>query len=481
MDQQEIAFLRASIKQTKHMMTHLKDEALFNDYFHDEKALKDAVDQFFDLDDIEIIALYNLGYPFRGEIFFDESIIPKIIQLIPEFLLSILKQGNSFLFTVFKFQTTHPHENVKIESSNLRRISENIFYIWQNIAELEIMEAGEKKRDALSQLSSLVQFDKLYYDVLACFQMNLMSQFQYLDAMKVKVQSGDSPKIYPDTDRRKLLTQIVGYLALPIEMAELIEVSDDVTDYQSLLLQQLREAGFIKNIHTAFEQQSPKPTLADSIKQVQALQEGEYVFQRIGSVWNIKFGPEIGQFKNLKGFNYIHEVLKLYPESTRPFDLDAGKYKAIADEGIMIGQNEMDSISAGDGENADDQHKSYHKKSDSPNTELAQAKEIKRQIRTMQQSLDLIAEDSPQYFSKKRQLDEAQKFYNNNYTYTGRERMDDKNPDRARTAVTKAITRAKRELQYVMPEFFAHLDRHFKTGSDIQYSIQEDSVPDWLL
>ena len=132
MDQQEIAFLRASIKQTKHMMTHLKDEALFNDYFHDEKALKDAVDQFFDLDDIEIIALYNLGYPFRGEIFFDESIIPKIIQLIREFLLSKLKQGNAFLFTVFKFQTTHPHENVKIESSNLRRISENIFYISLN-------------------------------------------------------------------------------------------------------------------------------------------------------------------------------------------------------------------------------------------------------------------------------------------------------------------------------------------------------------
>ena len=344
------------------------------------------------------------------------------------------------------------------------------------------MEAGEKKRDALSQLSSLVQFDKLYYDVLACFQMNLMSQFQYLDAMKVKVQSGDSPKIYPDTDRRKLLTQIVGYLALPIEMAELIEVSDDVTDYQSLLLQQLREAGFIKNIHTAFEQQSPKPTLADSIKQVQALQEGEYVFQRIGSVWNIKFGPEIGQFKNLKGFNYIHEVLKLYPDSIRPFDLDAGKYKATPEEGIVVGQDEMKSIAASKkDEDPEERDVTPRKKSDSPNTELAQAKEIKRQIRTMQQSLDLIAEDSPQYFSKKRQLDDVQKFYNNNYTYTGRERMDDKNPDRARTAVTKAITRAKRELQYVMPEFFAHLDRHFKTGSDIQYSIQEDSVPDWLL
>lgn len=463
------------------MMTHLKDEPPFNDYFHDEKELKEAVDQFFDLDDIEVIALYNLGYPFRGEIFFDESIIPKIIQLIPEFLLSILKQGNSFLFTVFKFQTTHPHENVKIESSNLRLISENIFYIWQNIAELEIMVAGEKKLEALSQLSSLVQFDKLYYDVLACFQMNLMSQFQYLDAMKVKVQSGDSPQIYPDTDRRRLLTQIVGYLALPIEMAEHIEVSDDVTDYQSLLLQQLREAGFIQNIQTAFEYQPSKPTLAESIKRVHALHEGEYVFQRIGNVWNIKFGSEIGQFKDLKGFNYIHEVLIKYPDSIRPFDLDAGKYKAIVSEGIILDKKEMDSISASEDEYADDQDNTYRKKSESANTELIQAKQIKGQIRTMQQSLDLIAEDSPQYLSQKRQLDDLQRFYNSNYTYSGRERIDDKNPDRARTAVTKAITRAKRELQYVMPEFFAHLDRHFKTGYDIQYSVESKRKPEWLL
>ncbi len=337
MEQQKIAFLRASLKQAKHMMTHLKGEPPFNDYFHDEKELKEAVDQFFDLDDSEVIALYNLGYPFRGEMFFDESIIPRIIQLIPEFLLSILKQGNSFLFTVFKFQITHPHKDVKIESSNLRRISENIFYIWQNIAELELMEAGEKKLDALSQLSSIIQFDKLYYDVLACFQMNLMSQFQYLDAMKVKVQSGDSPKIYPDTDKRKLLTQIVGYLALPIEMAEHIEVSDDVTDYQSLLLQQLREAGFIKNIHTAFEQQSPKPTLANSIKQVQALQEGQYVFQRIGDVWNMKYGAEYNQFNHMKGFEYIYEVISHFPNPISPEVLSGVSNVSLIQEGVSGG------------------------------------------------------------------------------------------------------------------------------------------------
>ncbi|MBC8192620.1 MAG: hypothetical protein ISS12_07130 [Candidatus Marinimicrobia bacterium] len=270
-----IQALRAKLRHTQHYIHyHLPKEPVFGQYYSDITKYKNDVVKFFDLSDEEIASLAYLNYPISSRVLFDHELLTKVIQQIPEFLLSLMQEGNSFLFTLYNFHTIEPHPNVKIEYSMIRELSENIFFIWNQISDIEISVATEEEKlIQLSRLPNAVEFDKLYYDLLGCFQMNLMSQVWYLESRGASINLRQNVTSYQDSAKGLVLSEVVGFLALPYRSAYETSVEVwDITSIRNNIIENLRNAKFIESIYEAFKHKTTLPEI-DSFEFVGSIQE----------------------------------------------------------------------------------------------------------------------------------------------------------------------------------------------------------------
>lgn len=479
MKESDLKTLRAKLKHSKHHVRNLVSNDQFSNFYESEKVFKDTVNDFFDLDDNEMLALWLLGYPIRGALFFDHHLLTRTIQLIPEFLLSLLKLGNSTLFTIYEYQTEVIHEGVDFNYKNIRAISENVFYIWKQIGEIETSDQSEdEKLDQLQDLNSVLGFEKPCYDFLSCFQMNVVSQQFYLRLRGV--QQGVEPGLvkFNDSDKRRLLEEIVGFLAMPLVFAE--EDITEAPDIDSVLIslaKRLRETGFITNVHSALRRAIVYPSISESMQSTEQLQASQYVFQRIGDVWNIKYGVEYSQFKHIKGFDYIHKILSHFPNSVTPEVLSGIAINSQIEEGVILSQDEMDSIK--EAEDRDSVH--YASQDYTLASDKKQHNLMKAQVRVLMAELEDISPDDPKHGKLVEKINQLNKAISNYYNVHGEPRPQYEAKEKARSPVTKAIGRAKQEIAVSMPELHSHLKKHLKGGYEFYYSIKETEAPSWQL
>lgn len=476
---QNLDQLRSKLKHTKHHIRLLENEAVFLDYFESKKEFEFAVDRFFDLDDDELAALYYLGYPLQGRLFFDHEILTKIKQLIPEFLLSLLKIGNSVLFTLYQYQIEEVHEEVEISYQNVLKVSENIFYIWKQISEIEGSSLPEEEKiQLLSELPSVLEFNEHHYDFLGCFQLNLMSQLLYLSLRGVKTGAVNAG-LYPDSMKRRLLEEIVGFLALPMIFAEQTEdIDSDFESMMNSLKLKIQNSGFITNVHKALTNSIEYPSLSETVSATHQSDMHEYVFQRNGDVWNIRYQDEFYLFPHMKGFEYIHDILYHFPKPVSPEALTGVvNLSHQFDEGIIVSEVEMDSI-----HEAEDRESAHHVSQDySLTSDKKQYKQMQSQVRELMTELEHLSPEDSKHSELVDEINQLNKSISSYYNLYGDPRPSYGGAEQARQSVTKAISRAKKEIAIYMPNLHSHLKNNLKGGYEFRYTLEAHKAPDWLL
>ena len=472
----ELRTLRAKLKHSRHHIRLLVSEDQFSSYFESNRAFKDAVDDFFDLDTEEIAALYYLGYPIRGTLFFDHELLTRTIQIIPEFLLSLLSMGNSILFTIYQYQTEAANLDVEIKPENVRSISENVFFIWKQIGEIETSNLSEKQKLVqLSNVESVLNFGEVRYDFLGCFQMNVVSQLFYLSLRGISHHGTSASVPFEELNKRRILEEVVGYLAMPLVFAdEAINIEDDLSSVFENITRRLTESGFITNVKSALQQAIEYPSIADSIHSSQQLQESEYVFQRIGDVWNIKYENEKTQMSHLNGLYYIHQLLISIGEHIRADVLASpAEHSMETPGGLMVDKDEIKQ----DYDTPDDvSHKLAPNYSEINETRVA----YKSAMDVLRDELQELDKDTPLYKAKLDELVKIRKAYSGNYDKHGEERRQ-KTDEQARQSVQKAIKHVLDKLEHETPLLHAHLSRNITTGTECTYSPPEEKTLGWLL
>ena len=469
-DQDILKQLDQKFKHSRHMMRYLENAHGFGKYFESVTKFNSAADKFFTVSEEELAALSMLAYPINGRIFFEHEVLTRIVQYLPEFMLSLIKEGNSLLFTIFQFQTNRPHENVSIEFSKIREISENVFYIWKAISDIEVSDLDEKEKEAkLSALSTTLNFNQLHYDLMGCFQMNLMSQLMYLDARGIKLDLGDNPIVYPDEEKRELMCEIVGYLALPIKIGDQLDLNDEnLYDLQNIIHRKIKEAGFIQNVYTAFENRSGLPKLTAGTQKIERLAGIDSMFQLNGDFWEIKYEGETTHLKESKGLGYIHRLIENASQSIRADVLvTTGNNYEIADGLVLLDQE-------------------YEKR----DHEYSEVREIgpqadyevyKSALSELEENLDSYPIDSDEYSETDQRIKKLKKQISKTFNIRGEERPIADGGDRARQAVTKAIKRDIKRIFDNLPNLGEHLDKNLTTGFECHYDPPPNQLPDWQL
>ena len=462
--------LESKFKHSKHLTRYLETSDEFSNYFESKLEFESAVEKFFDVSDEELIALSLLGYPINGRIFFDHDVLARIIQTLPGFMLSLLKEGNSLLFTIFQFQTKRPHQGVSIEYPSIRHISENVFYIWKAISDIEISDSTEEeKKEQLTWLPTILEFNHLHYDLMGCFQMNLMSQFMYLDARGLNIDPGNNPSIYPDHEKLELLYEIVGYLALPIKIADHLQLDNDIfSDLRTVMNRKINESGFIQNIHNAFENRSSLPNLIDGTQKIEQLEKIDSLFRLNGDFWEIKYDGETTHLKDSKGLGYIHRLIVNCSHPIRADVLVATENSLEITDGLILPDLE-------------------HKQRDRDYSEVhesgprAEYDVYRGALSDLEDKLESYPIDGDDYSETDQKIKDLKKVISKTFNFRGEVRPSADNGDKARQAVTKAIKRDIRRILDTLPSLGNHLKQNLTTGFESHYDPPPDQLPDWQL
>lgn len=271
---QFIASIRSKFNRSKHYTAHLPDKEVFQRYFEGQD-FKDAVVEFFNLSDEDLLSLYFLNYPVRGQLFFEEEMVAKVVQDLPEFFLSVLRIGISKLITLSGFQRENISEPIFFHESKLAEISEAIFNGWKQIGVIEASKVSEdEKLLKLADIPATLEINHYYYDLLGCLQLNYNSQVVYIESRGARLKDKSTFLIPPDKSKRDLLTHVTGYLAMPIAFAEEIPATEtDLLRIWKRLDEKLKEANFLGGMFPLLSPHHPGDYLMDGHESVLYIEE----------------------------------------------------------------------------------------------------------------------------------------------------------------------------------------------------------------
>ena len=102
------------------------DKAVIAKYFPD-KDFETRRDLFFNVDIQDIESFYHIDYPFRGDVLFDEKRFVEYVQVIPEFIVSLIWLGMDKIVTLGEYQVYHGESKTVLSLASLRNASEIVF------------------------------------------------------------------------------------------------------------------------------------------------------------------------------------------------------------------------------------------------------------------------------------------------------------------------------------------------------------------
>ena len=244
---------RSQFEHTKHHLETLVSDPVFINYFRSRSEFQEALSAFFNISDDDLQRLYYLGYPLNGQIFFNHIVLVRIVQLLPELLLSVLREGVSRLITLYQYQDDEITGPVPIDYSHLRQISETIFFIWRKLGEIEVGGANiDVKLQDLEGVVDSLHFSAVHYDLLGCFQINFLSQLLYIQSTKILDTKRSASMVPRNSRKRKLLTEIVGYLAMPVRGADSVTLTvESLENFDEHLYNYLLGHQFISGVSNA--------------------------------------------------------------------------------------------------------------------------------------------------------------------------------------------------------------------------------------
>jgi len=186
----------------------------------------------------------------------------------------------------------------------------------------------------------------------------------------------------------------------------------------------------------------------------------EYIFQKKGDVWNLRFGGEIFRLKHTVGFRHISTLLQNPSKSIRSDQLQRDKVP-------------------------------NKKKISQEDTDKKKEKEIPIQFRPqfsytdytdaiakLESELTQIELGSLEYLQKGKEVEHVKKERSKNFNRYGKERPIDSG-EKDRQAVGKAITNAKKKINHHIPDMVIHFTNYLHPGFVCIYEPPTSELKSW--
>ncbi len=186
----------------------------------------------------------------------------------------------------------------------------------------------------------------------------------------------------------------------------------------------------------------------------------EYIFQKKGDVWNLRFGGEIFRLKHIVGFRHISTLLQ---NPSKPIRSD---------------QIQRDKVP-------------NNKKISQEDTDKKKEKEIPIQLRPqfsytdytnaiakLESELTQIELGSEEYLKKEIEVEHVKKERSKNFNRYGTERPIDSG-EKDRQAVGKAIVNAKKKINPHIPDMVIHFTNYLHPGFECIYDPPPSELKSW--
>jgi hypothetical protein len=221
------------------------DPDIIKDYFPDGE-FDTALNKFFDVEVRDVESFYALDYPFQGEIVFDENKFVELVDVIPEFIVSLIKIGMPFIVSLHKYQRSRKTELVLLSLPNLVESSKIVYHSWNLLGDL--LKQGDSERQTSiveleSKLGQLVR-TKPHYDLLGTLQ-NVYNSIVLMAISEDILDKGIFDLfIHPDKEKRASLYSLAGRELSALRTLNSITDNDSIDDIVPRIRQDLLQNGY---------------------------------------------------------------------------------------------------------------------------------------------------------------------------------------------------------------------------------------------
>ncbi len=450
------------------------DPAVIKEYFPDGH-FESALNKFFDVEFGDVESFYSLDYPFQGEIVFSENKFIELVEVIPEFIVSLIKVGMPLIVSLHKYQRSRKSEPVLLSLPNLVESSKIVYHSWNLLGDL--LQQGTKERQSSiaeleSKLDQLVR-TKPHYDLLGTLQ-NVYNSIVLMAISEDILEQGLFDLfIHPDKEKRDTLYSLAGRELTSLRTLNSITGKDGIDNIILRIRQDLIQNGY-PQLNQPLKRESALPITVENTT--------EYVFRLNGEFWEIKYGSKSKNIKDSKGMLYIHILLEKTAQPIRADVLVSANEKSEIAEGLIIPSEEYSSANQ-----VEDSSEGYERKIQDYSNEVqerdshAEYKLFKEQLAALKSELHMIDPDDPGYPKKEKEYQDFRKFISRTYNIRGQARQSSGGGDQARQAVFKAIARAQEKIAKYFPELETHFEEYLTTGFECKYDPPPSQLPDWQL
>jgi len=433
------------------------DPAVIKEYFPNGD-FETALNKFFDVEIRDVDSFYALDYPFQGKIVFNENKFIELVDVIPEFIVSLIKVGMPFIVSLHRYQRSRISEPVLLSLPNLVESSKIVYHSWNLLGDLLKQESDERQpsiAELETKLGQLVR-TKPHYDLLGTLQ-NVYNSIVLMAISEDIVEEGVFDLfIHPDTEKRASLYSLAGRELSALRTLNSITDNDSVDDIIPRIRQDL-----LNNGYPQLNQPSQTSYIPASIEKTEIEVPQDYVFRLEGEYWEIGFGGNTIRMKNSKGLQYINALLKNPHHPIRSDVLTAPH--------VNERPRYQEDISNQVSEKATP---AYSYTPDKTYTEMT------NKILEIEQILEELIPGCNEYHLAEDHLDKKRKERSRYFDRSGQDRPQDSG-EKARQSVSTAISNAKKKINKDLPELIVHLTNYLHTGFECIYDPPPDNMKSW--
>lgn len=430
--------------------------AVIKEYFPDGD-FDSALDKFFDVDIKDVESFFSLDYPFQGRIVFDEDKFIELVDVIPEFIVSLIKVGMPFIVSLHKYQRSRITEPILLSLPNLVESSKIVFHSWNLLGDL-LKQKTEERQPSISaleaKLGQLVR-TKPHYDLLGTIQ-NVYNCIVLMAASEDIIDVGIYDLfVHPDKEKREALYSMAGRELSALRTLNSITDNDSIDEIAIRIRQDLLQNGYPElnqPVQTTF--------ISAHIEQVEVEESPDYIFRLEGEYWEIGFEGSRIRLKDLKGLQYINTLLK-----NPRIPIRADSLTAPHISGSKHPSNHFDQVS-------ESESRGYSDNSSKTYTEMT------NKIKELENILEELVPGSDDYYLAEEHLKTKKKERSKFFNRSGQERPQDSG-EKARQAVLNAIKTAKGKIKKDLPDLFMHIERYLDTGFECIYDPPDSELKNW--
>ncbi|MBC8551255.1 MAG: sigma-54-dependent Fis family transcriptional regulator [Candidatus Brocadiales bacterium] len=224
---------------------HIKDDIIV-EYYEDISQFKNDRDLFFSAKPEKIEQFYSLEYPFKGHEVFDEKKFMNLVDIVPEFIVSLIKKRMESVLTLPKYQNVRRFEPVMLSLNNMREASQIVYHSWNLLLEIYTSRSDSNydKLKSLRSLLELLQTGRPQYDILGLLQNIYNSIIIMGNSIGFEGFDQFKPVIHQDPIKREALYSIAGRELLPLWVVNNLPPKSNREDVPAMILNSLLQDGY---------------------------------------------------------------------------------------------------------------------------------------------------------------------------------------------------------------------------------------------